>query len=148
MTEIKGFIISLITASAASAVIEGFVPEGGGLKKYLKYAASLAILLMLLAPLRSLISAIPSLAEDFEAGGYSIGYDSVDAVARVNSLTALHISRAVCEKFSLDESEVSASVSDGVARIELKRHFGIFERDICEYVAANFGVAAEVVFYE
>ena len=67
MNEIKGFIISLIAAAAASAVIEGFVPDSdgrGGLKKYIKYLISLTILVTLLAPLRSLVSALPDSFEN------------------------------------------------------------------------------------
>lgn len=151
MSDIKGFVISLIAASAASAVIEGFLPDSdgkNGMKKYLKYLISLAVLLMLLSPLKNLVVAIPSLAQSIPSGNDIFSYESVESMARANSLVALHIGNAVCEKFSLDRSEVMTELYGDRVKITLKKHFGIFERDIREYVAANFGITAEVVFYE
>ena len=151
MNEIKGFIISLIAAAAASAVIEGFVPDSdgrGGLKKYMKYLISLTILVTLLAPLRNLVSAIPSFADRIEESAEAFTYEGSDSALRVNSIVALHITQAICEKFSLDASEVSASYDGEKVYLSIKQKFGIFERDIVEYTAAKFGVEAEVEFYE
>ncbi|MBQ8551559.1 MAG: stage III sporulation protein AF [Clostridia bacterium] len=142
MNEIKGFIISLVSAAAASALIEGFVPDGG-LKKYVRYLTALVILLVLVSPLGKLIGMLPSLVA---AEGFS--YDSVDALSRANSIVALHIEKALCEKFSVADADIEAKF-DGERIIVRTVHVPwLFEEDIILYIANNFGVEAEVSFYE
>ena len=151
MNEIKGFIISLIAAAAASAVIEGFVPDSdgrGGLKKYMKYLISLTILVTLLAPLRSLVSALPTLADKVDDSVAAFAYSDSDSALRVNSIVALHIAEAICEKFSLDTTDIGAGYDGERVYLRIKRRFGLLERDIVDYTAAKFGVEAEVIFYE
>ena len=150
MDEIKGFIISLITAAAASALIEGFVPDsdGHGLKKYMKYLISLSILVTLLAPLRSLASALPALADKVDDSVAAFAYEDSDSALRVNSIIALHIAEAICDKFSLEYSDVRAEYDGERVYLEIKRKFGLLERDVVDYTAAKFGVEAEVIFYE
>lgn len=147
MSEIKGFILSLISAAAASGIIDGFVPESGGrdgMKKYLRYLTALAILLTLLTPLRSLVAAIPGFA-DAAVGGYD--YESAEAFGRVNSLIALHVRDAVAEKFGLNADEVSVELDERLV-LTVRRRFGLFGSDISDFVKYNFGIEAEVVFYE
>lgn len=142
MGEMKGFVMSLVCASAASALIDGFVPDGS-VKKYVRYLISLCILLILLTPLAKIIGKLPSVKADAD-----ISYDSVEAIARANSLVAMYIENSVAEKFSLGAGEVDAVYKDGRISVSVKRHIGIFESDIILFILNNYGVEAEVEFYE
>lgn len=147
MSEIKGFVMSLISAAAVTGLLDCFVPDSGGkdgMKKYLRYLTALAILLTLLTPLKSLVAAIPE-AADAAAGEFD--YGSVEAFSRVNSLIALHIRDSVAEKFALDPDEVSAELGEKLT-LTVKRRFGLIGSDIVSFVRNNFGIEAEVVFYE
>lgn len=142
MSELKGFIMSIIAAAAASALIEGFVPDGG-MKKYVKYLISLFILLVLLSPLKSLLGMLPTLAS-----GAGFTYESVEAFSRANSVVAMHIEAALCEKFSLDDENISVKYNGERISVEAKKRIGLIESDFKAYIANNFGVEAEVSFYE
>lgn len=142
MTEIKGFIMSLITVSAASALIEGFTPNGG-MKKYIRYLISLMILLVLLTPIKGLFGIIPLLAANTE-----FSYDSVEAFASANSIVARHIEGALTEKFSLADSEVDVRYNGEGIVVNVKKRLGLIESDFRDYIAANFGILTEVSFYE
>lgn len=142
MTEIKGFIMSLIAVSAASALIDGFTPDGG-MKKYMRYIISLLVLLVLLTPIKGIIGIIPSFAANAE-----FSFDSVEAFASANSIVAKHIEGALREKFSLADSEVDVRYSGESIIVSVKKRLGLIESDFRDYIAANFGVLAEVRFYE
>ncbi len=142
MSELKGFIMSIIAAAAASALIEGFVPDGA-MKKYVKYLISLFILLVLLSPIKSLIGMIPALAS-----GAEFSYESIEALSRANSVVAMHIEAALCEKFSLDDENISVKYNGEIISVEVKKRIGLIESDFKAYIANNFGVEAEVIFYE
>ena len=133
--------MTLVSASAASALAEGILPESG-MKKYVKYIASLVILLVLLTPFASLIGELPAMA----SGAFD--YDAVEAVTRVNAIVALHIERAVCEKFDIPDADVSVEYEDGRVIVRAKARFGLLEVDIVRFVASRFGVEAEVLLYE
>ena len=148
MSSIHSFIMSLISAAAVSGVVDGFVPDSdgkGGVKKYLRWLIALAILLTLLSPLRSLLAAIPGIV-DSAVGEFD--YSSVEAMSRVNSLIALHVRDAVAQKFGIDCDEISAELSNEQITLTLKRHFGVMKSDLIDYIAANFGLECEVVYYE
>lgn len=142
MGEIKGFIMSLVCAAAATALVEGFVPDGG-MKKYVKYLVSLIVLLVLLSPLRGLLGMMPSLVS-----GALAEYDSVEALARANSIVALHIEDALREKFSLNNGDVDVMYDGEKIVVTVRRRIGLFESDFVLYIANNYGVEAEVSFYE
>ena len=122
--------------------------DGRGLKKYMKYLISLTILVTLLAPLRSLASALPSLADKVDDSVAVFAYEDSDSALRVNSIIALHIAEAICDKFSLEYSDVGAEYDGERVYLEIKRKFGLFESHVVDYTAAKFGVEAEVIFYE
>ncbi len=140
--EIREFILSLVSAAAACSLVEGFLPDGG-VKKYVKYLASLVILAVLLAPLGDIIERLPSLAY---AGEFS--YDSVDALARANSIVAMHIEKALCEKFSIGEGEIEAKYDGERIVVRARKRPWLYEGDIVLYILNNFGVESEVGFYE
>ncbi len=142
MIEIKGFIMSLVCAAAASALIEGFVPEGG-MKKYVKYLISLVILAVLAAPLGKIISELPSFT-------YTDSFidDSKEASAKANSIVAMHIEKAVSEKFSIGKGEISVKYNGEGITVCAKAKPWLYAEDIIIYIAGTFGVSAEVSFYE
>ncbi len=142
MADIKGFIMSLIAVSAASALLDGFTPDGG-MKKYFRYLVSLLILIALLSPVRSIIGMIPSIA-----AGYEFSYDSVEAFIGANSVVAMHIEKALAEKFSLDSGEVSVKYDGEKMLVRAKKRLGLVESDFAEYISWNFGVISEVELYE
>ena len=142
MTEIKGFIMSLIAVSAASALLDGFTPDGG-VKKYFRYLVSLLILIVLLTPVRGIIGKIPS-----AAAGYNFSYDSVEAFVSANSVVAMHIERALAEKFSLEAGTVSVKYDGEKMIVRAKKRLGFVESDFEAYISGNFGVLSEVEFYE
>ena len=142
MGEIKGFVMSLVCASAASALIDGFVPDGT-VKKYVRYLISLCILLILLTPLKSVIVKLPSVTADTD-----MSYESVEAIARANSLVAMYIEDSVADKFSLAEGEVDAVYENGKISVNIKRHIGLIESDVVLFIKNSYGVLAEVKFYE
>lgn len=147
MEQIKGFVLSLMAATAVSAVVELFLPDGGGMKKYMRYFMSLAILLTLLSPLKSLVSAIPDLA-DIDIDAFAELYDDTEAMARANSIVAMHIKNAVCQRFGLETGNVSIVLNETGVSMRVKKKLGLFESDLSEYVKNQFGVLAEVVLYE
>ncbi len=142
MGQIKDFILSLISAAAVTVIFEGLVPEGG-LKKYLKYVVALFLLVVLISPLKGVVTRIVGGAE-----GEIPGYDSTAAVARANYIVALHVEEAVCEKFSIDEENISVKCDGEKIILTTKRRMGLLAEDITYYAANNFGVVAEVIFYE
>ena len=140
--EIRGFILSLVGAAAACAFVEGFLPEGS-VGKYVKYLTSLVILAVLLAPLGDIVEKLPSLAYSDQ-----FSYDSVDALARANSIVAMHIERALLEKFSVGEGELEAKYDGERIVVKARKRPWLYESDIRLYIANNFGVESEVSFYE
>ncbi len=139
MGEIKEFIISLISAASVSAIVEGLLPEGTELKKYTKYIISLIILLMLISPLIGIAGKVPDLLD-----GTEFSYDSVDAIARTNSIIAMHIEKAVCEKFELSGDEVDVTCESGEIIVICQKRTGIFASDLSRFIELNFGITAEV----
>lgn len=142
MGKISGFILSLVSAAAATALIDGFVPDGA-MKKCVRYLVSLVILLVLLSPLRSIIGELPTLAAKTSAE-----YDAAEAFARANSIVAMHIEKSLIEKFSLRNDEVDVTYSaDGIS-VSAKRRVGVFASDIQLYIINTYGVEAKVELYE
>lgn len=142
MSQIKDFVLSLISASAVTMIFESVIPDGG-LKKYLKYVFALFILIVLLSPLKELVGKIGNLTE---MPAYS--YDISDASHLANGIIAGHIKRAIAEKFSVSESDASVTVGDAKWVIKIKRKSGLLAEDIIYYTANSFGISPEVIFYE
>ncbi len=142
MGKISGFILSLVSAAAATALIDGFVPDGA-MKKYVRYLVSLTVLLVLLTPLRDIIGELPTIAAD--ASG---DYDTVEALARANSIVAMHIEDSLITKFSLREGEVDVKYDGEGISVCAKRRVGLFASDIELYIMNTYGVEARVELYE
>ena len=141
MGKISGFILSLVSAAAATALIDGFVPDGA-MKKYVRYLVSLTILLVLLSPLRDIIGELPSITAKTSAE-----YDAAEAFVRANSIVAMHIEKSLIEKFSLRDGEVDVEYgSDGIG-VSAKRRVGVFASDIELYIMNTYGVEAKVELY-
>ena len=77
-----------------------------------------------------------------------LDYDAVEAMARVNAIVALHIERAVCEKFAIPDGDASVTYDDSAVTVRARARFGLFASDIERFVAERFGVSAEVILYE
>lgn len=136
-------MITLITAAAASALLGGFLPSSG-MKNLVKYLISLTVLVMLVSPLVNVIKKLPYMAD----ASTPFAYEYTDAYTRANSIVALRIERVLCEKFDIDEGSIDVKY-DGVGiNVKLLRRIGLFESDIALYIKNNFGVEAEVSFYE
>ena len=142
MGQVKGFIMSLVCASAASALIDGFVPDGG-IKKYVRYLISLSILLVLLSPLKSVLTSLPSLV----ASG-NMSYESVEAMTRANSVISANIEDTLVAKFSLSPGEVDVFFDDGKIIVKARRRMGLFEEDILLFIRNTYGAEAQVTLYE
>lgn len=142
MGKISGFILSLVSAAAATALIDGFVPNGD-MKKYVRYLVSLALLLVLLAPLREIVGELPSLAADTSGD-----YGAVEALARANSIVAMHIEESLILKFGLREGEVDVKYDGEGISVNMKKRIGVFESDVVLYISNAYGVDARVETYE
>ena len=141
MGKISGFVLSLVSAAAATALIDGFVPDGA-MKKYVRYLVSLIILLVLISPLRDILNGIPSIS-----AAASGEYDAAQAFARANSIVAMHIENSIIEKFSLGDDEVDVSYSTDGISVSVKRRIGIFASDIELYIVNTYGIKAKVELY-
>ncbi len=142
MGKISGFILSLVSAAAATALIDGFVPDGA-MKKYVRYLVSLTVLLVLLTPLRDIIGELPTLTANT-----SDDYGAVEALARANSIVAMHIEESLTLKFSLREGEVDVKYDGEGISVCAKRRVGLFASDIELYIMNTYGVEARVELYE
>ncbi len=141
MGKISGFIISLVSAAAATALIDGFVPDGT-MKKYVRYLVSLVILIVLLSPLRDIIGELPSLTAKASAE-----YDATEVFARANSIVAMHIEKSLIEKFSLRDDELDVTYGSDRLSVSAKRRVGVFASDIELYILNTYGVEAKVELY-
>ena len=113
------------------------------MKKYVRYLVSLTVVLVLLAPVREIIGELPSI------GASTTGdYSSTEALARANSIVAMHIEDSLIAKFGLYDGEVDAKYDGERIIIRLKRRIGIFASDIELYVMNTYGVEASVEIYE
>lgn len=141
MTQIKDFILTLLSATAVTAIFNGIVPDGA-LKKYLKYLLALFILVVLISPLKGIILGIGDIT-DFEAI-----YSNGALPERSNHVIALHVKEAVAEKFSIDDDEIKVKSDGEKIILTVKKRRGLLAEDISYYAARGFGVRTEVVFYE
>lgn len=142
MENIKAFVLSLVGVSAASALIDSFVPDGG-MKKYIRYLVSLMLILVLAAPFRGMIGTLLG----FTYNG-TFSYDTSDVAARADSVIAMHVERAVRGKFSIADSEIDAKTDGETIILRIRSRPWLFESDIESYAQNNFGVDTEVIFYE
>ena len=156
MEGIRDFVLSLIAAASFSALFEGILPDGGGMKKYLRWMLSLILLLILITPLKEVLEAIPSRLAEWEApapdaadaGFTADDFAAVDALGRVNSIVAMHIEQALCEKFSMQAGEVSVRAAGERIEVEAKWKLGLVAEDWRSFIARQYGVEAEVKFHE
>ena len=139
----KEFVLTVCAAAAVSAAVNGLRPDGG-LKKYAGYIISLAMLISLMSPFKSIVSALPSLVSET---AFWENY-SWDGNSEVEKLAAQRIRLAVCEKFSVPESQIDCRVSGRTASLSVKKRLGLIAQDIELFVKMNFGLEAEAVLYE
>ncbi len=142
MTQIKDFVLTLISASAATLLLNTLIPDGV-LKKYLKYLFALFLLVVLLSPIKDILPGISDLS-----GSEAYNYDISKNTEFANKIVANHIRAAITEKFSVSEQDISVTLAGGKAMIKMKRMLGVFGEDITYYTATAFGLTAEVFFYE
>lgn len=139
----NSFIMTLVAASAASALIEGFLPESG-MKKYVKYLIALIIAVILASPFPGILKGLAN----SEIATDAAFYDSVEVYSRANSIVARRIKKSICDKFALPESETEVLYKDGSIYANIPRSFGVFLSDIRLYIVNSFGITAEVSFIE
>ncbi len=139
----KGFVLTICAAAAVSTAVNGLLPDGG-LKKYAGYIISLAMLISLMSPLKSVVSALPSIVSE---AAFRENY-SWDGNTEVEKLAAQRIRLAVCEKFSVAEAQTDCRVSGRTASLSVKKRLGLIAEDIELFVKMNFGLDAEVMLYE
>lgn len=123
---------AIVTGVLAGAVLSIF-PSTGGSGRYVRYAAQLLMLLVLVSPISAVIGSLScgeNLLPQYEVGDSSFESDAV-------AYSASSISRAICEhcadRFSLEESEIGVKLilneekSDDVRLDELQLYLN--ERD-------------------
>lgn len=142
MSHIRDFILALISAAVVTTVLDGIVPDGG-LKKYLKYVFALFLLVVLISPLKGILFGLTNIG-----AGNAANFESTDVFLRASNIVAFHVRDAVCEKFSIDEKDISVKCDGEKIILTTKRRIGLLADDIIYYSANKFGVAAEVIFYE
>ena len=143
MTYIKSFIMTLIIAAVAHALIDGFLPKGE-ISKAVRYLTSLIMILILVSPFAELVKSIPHAAASAEL----FTYRTADAITRANSIVALRIERSLCEKFGIDDGNIEVKYDGEGINVRLAKRPGFITSDFELYIMNNFGVSAEVEFYE
>ncbi len=148
MSGISSFVMSLICASAAAGLVETLLPERSeGLRRGLGYLISLALLLTLLTPIRSFVAALGGL-DGTEISSEKLDEIELEALARVNSLTALRIGEEVAAKFALEPELITAELEGEQLKLELPRGLGVLAVDVEAYVESRWGYACEVNFVQ
>ena len=142
MAGLGDFILTICAASAASAVLNAIMPEGGT-KKYVNLLVSLAILLILLSPLKSV--------RNVAQGDMSLGASHsniTEVMTMANGIVARRIGAAVSEKFSVAREQVTCEYKEDGVTVRMPARIGIIKEDVKVFIANRFGVVAEVILYE
>ncbi len=142
MTQIRDFVLSLISASAATLILHAVMPDGE-LKKYLKYLFALFVLVILLSPLKEIL---PGIGDMSDVQAYS--HDLSRSTEFANGIVAEHIKTAISGKFSVPERDITVTLDGEKTVIKMQRAIGVLAEDITYYTATVFGVPSEVIFYE
>lgn len=118
MNEVYSYIYSLATVATAAGIVTALAPDGGQLKKYVKYVASLCVLVMLALPAQNMIAALSDgVGEVVAALGsdYSAGETAGDADELVLAQTKANIEKTLAlllsAKLDCDEESVSVKVT-------------------------------------
>ncbi|NLK39193.1 MAG: hypothetical protein GX303_02935 [Clostridiales bacterium] len=61
MDTLREYLSSLVIVAAVAGLLSAFSPVSGTMKKYINYAIALAVVIVLLSPLKSLLNVISSL---------------------------------------------------------------------------------------
>jgi len=123
----KEYISAMLTVSAAAGIISSFAPEGGNLSKYVKYALSLAVTILLLSPLSSALDALFEFADSFDYDTNSSETVELprelyeEMVTRTEKAVTEALCGAVKEKYGidismtliLDDSDYSSVIIEG-----------------------------------
>jgi hypothetical protein len=115
MDSIKSYLMTLIVVSITAGVINIFSPEGV-IKKYIKYAVSLSVVIILLLPFKDLIYTIPKLMNDYDLsnlGNNAVSVSSDDVASSdwllaqltVNNIEA-NLSQMIDDRFGLKDTEI------------------------------------------
>jgi Stage III sporulation protein AF (Spore_III_AF). len=111
------YIYSLAVAAAAAGIVTALAPDGGQLKKYVKYIAALCMLLMLILPARGAVSALAdSFGNAFDSADVSDSgsEETSDAESEVLTQTAANIGKSLREllaqKLGCDSAELAVVV--------------------------------------
>lgn len=77
MNSVREYLASLVIVAAAAGLLSAFSPVGGTMKKYVNYAIALAVVIVVLSPLRSVFQIIASLDDllILESAGRDEEYD-------------------------------------------------------------------------
>ena len=140
MDGIRGFIISLCTVSAASAVMNSVIGDDG-MKKYVNYIMTLALVLFFVSPIKEIVGALPEavaeIPQKYGEGNISWERENAD-----------YIHKTVCEKFTLAAADVYCCFTGDTVNIRIRKKPGIVSDDVKLFVEERYGVNAEVVLYE
>jgi len=162
MEEVYSYIYSLAVAASAAGIATALAPDGWQLKKYVKYAASLCMLLLLALPAKNMIAALAdgvgqaaaALRSDYSAE-YPGGADElVLAKTKANleeSLSELLSAKLGCEKESIEvkvslETEAEGKIK--VSGIGIKAPISAKTIGIEIWLAEQTGCAAKNVVVE
>ncbi len=146
MSEIKNFVLSLVSISTVSIILEGFLPKSE-LKKYVKYLFSLIILLIIVTPIGNVILKTASL--DISDFSYKIESGKLyGASDRARSIVCEHIEKSLRNKFSISDGNIRVEYKNDKYVVNIKKSAVIFADDVRIFILNNFGFDSEVVFYE
>lgn len=116
MNDFYSYIYSLAVAAAAAGIVTALAPEGGQLKKYVKYIAALCVLIMLLLPARGAITGLSNtFGEAFDSLDIGAGTEeTTDAESAVITQTADNIEAALAsllaDKLGCGEQDVEVEI--------------------------------------
>lgn len=118
MNELYSFIYSLAVVAAAAGIATAIAPDSGQLKKYVKYVASLCVLVMIVMPAKNVISALSEgVGETMAAleSDYAAQAAETDAGSLVMAQTKANLEKTLAlmlaAKLDCEETQVSVEVT-------------------------------------
>ena len=153
------FLLILVGVAILVGVVEIVSPEGD-LKKYVRFAGSLCILLAIVVPVYSFFAdGIPKLDGLMEEGSQESDYNEIfmSAIADGSRATAENVIReGISSRFSLDADRLSVSISicrDGERYFADRATVGLYSSfinvdpvEISDYVSEILGCECEVIY--
>lgn len=118
MNEVYSYIYSLAVAASAAGLATALAPDGGQLKKYVKYIASLCVLVMLALPAKNMIAALTDgVGEAMAALGAEYRADEAEydaealLLAQAKANVEASLAALLSAKLDCDEESVSVNVT-------------------------------------